>query len=35
MTLEERVAALEAVEAIRRLKARYAWAADEKYTPDH
>jgi hypothetical protein len=35
MTLEERVAALEAVEAIKRLKARYAWVADEKYTHDH
>jgi hypothetical protein len=35
MTLEERVAALEAVEAIRRLKARYAHAADEKYTHAH
>jgi hypothetical protein len=35
MTLEERVSRLEAIEAIRRLKARYAHAADAKYTEDH
>jgi hypothetical protein len=34
-TLEERVARLEAIEEIRRLKARYAHAADSKYTDDH
>ena len=34
-SLEERVAQLEAIEAIRRLKARYAHAADAKYTDDH
>jgi hypothetical protein len=32
MTLEQRVAALEAAEAIRQLKARYASLADQKYT---
>jgi len=35
MNLEDRVAALEDVEAIKRLKARYAHAADAKYTLDH
>jgi hypothetical protein len=34
-TLEERVARLEATEAIHALKARYARLADQKYTSDH
>lgn len=34
-TVEERLARLEAIEEIRRLKARYAHAADGKYTDDH
>jgi SnoaL-like domain len=35
LTLEERITRLEDIEAIRRLKARYAHAADAKYTDDH
>ena len=34
-TLKERIGRLENVEAIRRLKARYAYLADAKYTEDH
>jgi hypothetical protein len=34
-TLEERVANLEAIEEIKKLKAFYAWCADRKYTDDH
>jgi hypothetical protein len=35
LSLEERVARLEAIDAIRRLKARYAALADAKYTSDY
>jgi len=35
LSLEERVARLEAIDAIRRLKARYAALADAKYTGDY
>jgi hypothetical protein len=35
LSLEERITRLEDIEAIRRLKARYAHAADAKYTDDH
>jgi hypothetical protein len=34
-SLEQRIAALEAVEAIRSMKARYAALADQKYTADY
>ena len=34
-SLEDRIARLEALEAIRQLKARYAHLADAKYTADH
>ncbi len=34
-TLEKRIQTLEDIEAIKRLKAAYAHAADAKYTPDH
>ena len=34
-TLEQRIAALESIEAIKRLKAVYALHADAKYTEDH
>ena len=34
-TLEERVRRLEAIEAIKRMKAHYALCADAKYTEDH
>ena len=34
-TLEERIATLEAIEAIKRMKAHYALCADAKYTEDH
>jgi hypothetical protein len=35
LSLEDRIAALEDAEAIKRLKAWYAECADEKYTADH
>ncbi len=35
MSLEKRIATLEAIEAIKTLKARYALYADRKYTNDH
>lgn len=35
LTIEQRVQALEDIEAIKRLKAAYAHAADGKYTSDH
>jgi hypothetical protein len=35
ITLEERIAILEATEAIRQLKARYSGLADQKYTPNY
>lgn len=34
-TLEERIATLETIEAIKRMKAHYARCADAKYTEDH
>ena len=34
-TLEERIRRLEAIEAIKRMKAHYALCADAKYTDDH
>ena len=34
-SLEERIARLEAIEAIKQMKAHYASCADAKYTDDH
>ena len=34
-TLEERITTLEAIEALKQMKAHYAWCADAKYTEDH
>ena len=34
-SLEERIRRLEAIEEIKRMKARYALCADAKYTEDH